>query len=80
MGKETVSIRMGKYKCMKFIPVVEKGRVFKSEEDLTVWITDDNNRIPILAKAKIMVGSIKMEVEEYSGLASPISKVTKKTK
>jgi hypothetical protein len=77
MGKETVSIRMGKYKCMKFIPVVEKGRVFKSEEDLTVWISDDKNQIPILAKAKIMVGSIKMEVQEYSGLASPISKVKK---
>ncbi len=78
MGKETVSIRMGKFKCMKFIPVVEKGRVFKSEEDLTVWISDDKNQIPILAKAKIMVGSIKMEVQEYSGLASPIAKVKKK--
>lgn len=77
MGKETVSLRMGKYNCMKFIPVVEKGRVFKTEEDLTVWITDDNNKIPILAKAKILVGSIKMEVVEYSGLASPISKVKK---
>jgi hypothetical protein len=78
MGKEVVSLRMGKYNCLKFIPVVEKGRVFKTEEDLTVWITDDANKIPILAKAKIMVGSIKMEVVEYSGLASPISKVKKK--
>lgn len=77
MGKETVSLRMGKYKCLKFVPVVEKGRVFKDEDDLTVWITDDKNKIPILAKAKLLIGSIKMELEEYSGLASPISKVKK---
>lgn len=75
MGKEKIKVRMGKYNCLKFVPVVEKGRVFKSEDDLVVWITDDKNKIPLLAKAKILVGSIKMEVEEYSGLASPLSKV-----
>jgi hypothetical protein len=78
LGKETVSLRMGKYKCMKFVPVVEKGRVFKDEEDLTVWVTDDANKIPILVKAKIAIGSVKMEVVEYSGLIAPISKVKKK--
>lgn len=75
MGKEKVSLRMGKFNCLKFVPVVEKGRVFKDEEDLTVWVSDDKNKIPLLAKAKILVGSIKMEVSSYSGLASPISKV-----
>lgn len=75
MGKETIKLRMGKYKCIKFAPVVEKGRVFKSEDDLSVWISDDQNKIPLLAKAKILVGSIKMEVVEYKNLAGPISEV-----
>ncbi len=77
MGKDDVSLRMGKFRCLKFVPVVEKGRIFKSEEDMTVWITDDQNKIPILAKAKILVGSIKMEVVEYKNLAGPISKIKK---
>lgn len=75
MGKETVSLRKGKYRCMRFVPVVLTGRIFKSNEDLSVWITDDDNKIPILAKAKIWVGSIKAEVVEYKGLANPIAKV-----
>ncbi|HRJ39702.1 MAG TPA: DUF3108 domain-containing protein, partial [Flavobacteriales bacterium] len=54
-----------------------KGRVFKSEEDLAVWVTDDVNKIPLLAKAKILVGSIKMEVVETKNLAGPISKIEK---
>jgi hypothetical protein len=75
LGKETISIREGKYRCLKFVPVVQTGRIFKTEDDLNVWITDDKNKIPILAKAKIAVGSIKMEVVEFKNLASPLAKV-----
>lgn len=75
MGKEVVSLRKGKYRCMRFVPVVATGRIFKDSEDLSVWITDDKNKIPILAKAKIWVGSIKAEVVEFKNLASPIAKV-----
>jgi hypothetical protein len=77
VGRETINVRMGKFRCLKFAPVVEKGRVFKSEEDLAVWVTDDVNKIPLLAKAKILVGSIKMEVVETKNLAGPLSKVSK---
>ena len=77
MGKETIKLRKGKFRCMKFQPIVMEGRVFESSEDLQVWITDDENRIPILAKANILVGSVKMEVVEYKGLLHPIAKVEK---
>jgi hypothetical protein len=75
IGRETIRLRKGKFKCMKFVPVVMSGRIFKNEDALHVWITDDKNKIPILAKAKILVGSIKMELTDYKGLKGPISKV-----
>jgi len=75
LGKETIKLRAGKFRCMKFQPVVQEGRVFKSDDDLNVWITDDKNKIPILVKSDLMVGSIKMEVVEYEGLANTIAKV-----
>jgi hypothetical protein len=74
-GKEDVELRSGTYKCLRFVPVIQEGRIFKEEEDMHVWITDDNNHIPILVKSKILIGSIKMEMTEYSGLAHPIAKV-----
>ena len=74
VGKETIKIRNGKYRCLKFQPMVQKGRIFKSNDDLNVWISDDGNRIPILVQAKILVGSIKMELSGYEGLANPIAK------
>jgi len=75
MGTEDIKIRMGKFSCMRFVPVVQEGRVFKSEDDMSVWITNDKNRIPLLVQSKILVGSIKMEVTDYTGLANPISKL-----
>ncbi len=68
---------IGKFKCIKFRPVLQKGRIFKDEEDLNVWISDDANRIPIRAQANILVGSVKMDLQDYKGLANPIAKVEK---
>ena len=74
VGKETIKLRDGKFRCMKFQPVVQEGRIFKTNDDLNVWITDDANHIPVLAEAKVLVGSIKMELSDYAGLANPIAK------
>jgi hypothetical protein len=75
MGKETIKLRNGRYKCMRFQPVVQEGRIFKTNDDLNVWITDDGNKIPVLAQAKVLVGSIKMELSDYEGLSHPIAKL-----
>lgn len=75
LGKETIKVDAGTFNCIRFAPVVQKGRVFKKEEDLSVWVTDDLNHIPVLAQAKLKVGSIKMELTSYEGLASTLAKV-----
>lgn len=78
VGKETIKSDVGKVRCIKFRPVVQTGRIFKKEEDLTAYISDDKNRIPIRAEAKILVGSIKMDLTEYSGLVHPLALEEKK--
>lgn len=74
-GKKTVKIKEGKFKCYVFHPQVQEGRIFETDEDLTVYITADENKIPILAKAKILVGSIRMELTGYENLANPVAKL-----
>jgi len=74
--KENVKIELGTYKAIKIMPGVAKGNVFNDEYPIEVWVSDDKNRIPILAQSKIIVGSVKMELIGYSGLANPlISKI-----
>ena len=67
LGKEPIKIEAGQFNALKFCPIVQKGRVFKEEEDLTVWVSDDYNKIPLLVKAKIWVGSVRMELEKMDG-------------
>ncbi|MGV6860512.1 MAG: DUF3108 domain-containing protein [Putridiphycobacter sp.] len=74
-GKEVIKTKNGKFRCHKFAPVVQEGRVFNSEEDLTVWITDDENKIPIVAKANIKVGSLKMHLVKWENLKNSMARV-----
>jgi len=74
VGKETIKSDVGKVRCIKFRPVLQKGRIFKKEEDLKVWISDDKNHIPIRAQADILFGSLKIDLMEYSGLANEMAK------
>ena len=75
VGKETIKNKAGKFRCIKFHPMLLEGRVFKEKEGMTVWVTDDKNRIPVRAEAEILIGSIKMDLKNYSGLVSPLALV-----
>lgn len=75
MGTDTVEVDKGTFSCYKFVPVVQTGRIFKEEEDLMVWVTNDKNHIPVLAEAQILVGSIRMDLMDYEGLAHPLALV-----
>jgi hypothetical protein len=75
VGKEVIETELGKYRCLKFRPIIQTGRIFKKEEDLNVWITDDKNHIPMRAQAKILIGSIKMDITSCQNLANPSAKV-----
>ena len=74
LGVETINNRDGKsYRCLKFSPLLVKGTIFESGEDMTVWVTDDLNRLPIVVEAKILVGSVKAVFYDARGLKHPIS-------
>ena len=75
LGRQEIKIRSGKYKTLKFCPIIQTGRIFQKEEDLTVWISDDKNKIPLCGKAKILFGSIKLELVKYEELLNPIAKL-----
>lgn len=71
-GKEEIQTAVGKFRCLRFKPMVATGEVFKDEYPMVIWITDDDNRIPVMAQTAVVVGSIKMELIEFSGTAHPL--------
>lgn len=71
IGREDITTKFGVVPCMIFRPLVQSGRVFKEQESLTVWISDDDNRLPIRIKASLAVGSIKADLDAFKGLSNP---------
>lgn len=71
LGREDITTKFGVVPTMIFRPLVQSGRVFKEEESLTVWITDDENKLPVRIKANLVVGSIKADLDGFKGLKYP---------
>ncbi len=65
IGRETVEVPAGEFKCIVVEPMLIAAGVFKQEGEIKVWLTDDRLRMPVLMKSKILVGSIYAELEEY---------------
>lgn len=68
LGKEVLRTKFGKVECLMFRPYVQAGRVFKEQESLTLWVSNDKNLIPIRIKADLAVGSLKADLDGYNGL------------
>jgi hypothetical protein len=72
MGKEQLKTSLGTFNTFKVKPMVLTGNVFKDPFPMMVWVTDDENKIPIFAKTQILVGSIKMELISFKGVKNPM--------
>ena len=64
-GKETITTRFGKMKCLKFNPITEVGRYFATENDMSVWITDDELLIPVRIQFNLTVGNLRGDLVRY---------------
>lgn len=74
LGVETIKTRKGRFECIKLRPLMMKGRVWESEESMTIWVTNDNNKVPVLLKTDIAVGSVKATLTKWEGLVTPLKK------
>ncbi len=72
-GRERVHTRIGTFNTLRFRPQVLEGEVFSQPYPMTLWISDDENKIPVLAQSGIVVGSVKMELTNYEGLKNPMT-------
>jgi hypothetical protein len=75
VGKEKVTCSMGTFNCLKFNPTIIPGRIFKKNSKLYLWITDDDNRIPVKAQVEVILGSITMDLTGAKGLKFPLNAI-----
>lgn len=71
-GKERITVEAGTFDCIIIEPLVAEGGLFKNEGNIIVWLTDDQLKVPIKVKTKVIIGSIDSELIGYEGLAGKL--------
>ena len=72
-GKKVIKTKFGKMRCMVFKPKLIEGRIFKDQRDMTLYVSDDKNKIPVRIESAVLVGKVKADLIEYSKLKYPLT-------
>lgn len=72
-GREKIKTRYGTYRAIKLKALLLKGDTFKGGEDMTIWVTDDANHIPVRVESPLTVGSVKVDLMQYQNLKFPLT-------
>ena len=73
LGRDIIDTDLGKFRCLKVRPLVKKGSLFKSEDALTIWVSDDDNHVVLKVESQIMIGAVAMSLTSYGNLKNPLS-------
>lgn len=73
LGKETIEVPAGKFECIIVEPLVQEGGLFKSEGSIVIWLTNDEAKIPVRVKTKVVVGAIDADLTSFEGVAGKLS-------
>ena len=71
-GKETISTTIGKIPCHLMVPIMPDNKLFNGENSISVWISDDANKIPVKIQAKMFIGHTGLELVSFRGLRNQI--------
>ena len=72
LAADRIKTRFGRIDCLKVQPLVVDGRVFKDREGVSIWVSRDENRIPIHIEAKLSAGTLRADLVAFKNLAHPI--------
>ncbi|MCW3124308.1 MAG: hypothetical protein JWQ38_3800 [Flavipsychrobacter sp.] len=78
IGKEKIKTRMGTYNSIKIAPLLIEGTIFKGGDKMTVWVSDDENHLPLRVESPILVGSIKVDLMGFENLRNPFTSMVSK--
>ena len=72
-GKEIIKTRYGKFRAIVFRPLLVRGTLFEGGEKMTVYVSDDPNKVPLRIESPLLVGSIKVDLMNYQNLRYPLT-------
>lgn len=76
-GKEKINTQFGKIAAIKLVPVMPNNKVFDGENSISLWLSDDENHIPLKAEANMFIGKAGCDIIKYENLKTKLSIASK---
>ena len=77
-GREQIKVAgIGTVNTLKFGAKLLEGEVFKGEDDMIIWVSDDDNRLPVCFEAPLLIGLAKGRMTSYKNLKYPFTSLVK---
>jgi len=77
LGKEIIKTQYGRFKAIKFKPLLLKGTIFEGGEKMIVWVSDDPNHVVLRVESPIVVGKVLVDMMSYKNLRYPLSSLVR---
>ncbi len=78
-GEESIKLRnKKKYKALKFVPQLITGDIFEDEDAMAIYVSNDENHVPLYIEAKIKVGYVKVMLNDVQNTKSPMTSLISK--
>lgn len=72
LGKTRIKTKFGKSNTFVISPIMPENKLFKGAHPIRMWISDDQNRIPLKIEAELLLGSVELDITDYANLKYPI--------
>ena len=68
LAKESITTKLGKKECYKLAISLNNSDLLKGNNNNLLWLTADDNKIPVYAKFKVAVGNGELRIQNATGL------------
>ena len=76
-GRETVETKAGTIRAIRLVPKMPPNKLFRGDDAVSVYLSDDRNKIPVLIQAEMFVGAVKVDMYKYQGLKNRLNVVAR---
>lgn len=63
-GKEKIRTKLGKINAIKIVPIMPENKLFNGENPIEIWISDDENRVPLKVDADMFLGHVRCSITD----------------
>lgn len=79
LGKERITVPAGTFDCIVVEPVLQTSSIFEHKGKLTIWLTDDSLKLPVLMRSKVVIGAFEAVLKEYRTIEEQPRILTRET-